>query len=175
MTTWAIMAPGPSARPEQAQAVHAAGIPLGAVSLAYQIAPYAAFIAASDRGWWAKYPDAKARDCPKFCMSEVAGVERVHIPQLGSVCNSGVLGLEVAKRLGATRILLLGVDMHGTHYCGPYNNGLRNTAPHQRKIHLGQYESWAKANKAIRVINCTPGSALKCFPMARLEDELATD
>jgi hypothetical protein len=174
MTTWAVMAPGPSARPEQARALSEAGIPIGAVSLAYQIVPDAAFIAASDRAWWRNYPDAKARTCPKFAMSDVNGVGRVHIPQLGAVCNSGVLGLEVAKRMGATRILLLGVDMRGTHYCGPYTNGLRNTAPHQRKIHMTQYDHWGKMNRAIRVVNVTPNSALTCFPTARLEDELAT-
>jgi hypothetical protein len=170
MTTWAVMAPGPSARPEQARALSEAGIPIGAVSLAYQIVPDAAFIAASDRAWWRNYHDAKARTCPKFAMSDVSGVERVHIPQLGAVCNSGVLGLEVAKRMGATRILLLGVDMHGSHFNGPYVNGLRNTAPHQRKIHMQQYAHWGQMNRGIKVINVTKGSALTCFPMATLAE-----
>lgn len=171
MTTWAVMCPGPSATAEQARAVRAAGIPLGCVSLAYRLDPSPDFIAASDRAWWREHPDAKAMDCPKFAMSDVSEIERVHIPQLGSICNSGVLGLEVAKRMGATRILLLGADMAGTHFCGPYTNGLRNTAPHQRKIHMSQYDQWGKTNRGVTVINCGRGSQLTCFPVARLEDE----
>jgi hypothetical protein len=74
--------------------------------------------------------------------------------------------------LGATEILLLGFDMKGSHFFGKYTNGLRNTTPLQRANHIKQYEQWARANKGIRVTNCTKGSALTCFPMARLEDVL---
>jgi hypothetical protein len=71
--------------------------------------------------------------------------------------------------LGATRILLLGADFHGSHYFGEYTNGLRNTDEKRRKMHANQFAEWGKANKEIKVLNVTPGSALTCFPMARLE------
>lgn len=169
MTTWALLAPGPSSTAEQAARVHEADIPLGSVGCAYQLSPHAAFIAATDSGWWRKYPDAKARDCPKFTMHTVPGCTHVRMPGFG-VVNSGVLGLEIAKRRGATRILLLGFDMHGSHFFGPYTNGLSNTADAKRKVHLRQFAQWGKANPKIEIINCTEGSALKCFQEASLGD-----
>lgn len=169
MTTWALLAPGPSATVQQADAVHAAGLPLGAVGNAFQLALQAAFIAASDAAWWRSYPQAK-RDCPLYCMATVPDVERVRIPGMASAVNSGVLSLEVAKLHGATTILLLGFDMHGSHYFGKYANGLRNTTPGQRLQHHKQYAYWARSNPRIRVLNCTEGSALECFPRARLDD-----
>lgn len=168
MTTWALLAPGPSASAELAQRLR--GFKLGAVGCVFQLAPWADFIAASDGSWWRKFPEAKALPGKKFCMSEVADVTRVIVGH-ASIASSGVLALECAKREGATRILLCGFDMHGSHFFGQYNNGLRNTQPHQREQHFKQFEEWARMNPTLTVLNCTPGSALKTFPAARLEDE----
>lgn len=163
------MCPGPSARAEDAARIHEAGIPLGAVSCAYQLAPFAAFVAASDAAWWKAYPDALEMDCPRYSMHRVKGAEQVRIRGLNwTVCNSGVLGLEMAKRQGATEILLMGADMHGAHFFGEYTNGLRNTVAAKRKQHVKQYHRWGKASK-VRVINVTPGSVLTCFEVGRLE------
>lgn len=171
MTTWAILAPGPSASSEDAERVRAAGIPLGVVSSAFPLAPWADFIASTDAAWWRKYPEALRLPVLKYTMHEVRGVERVRVAGYVSV-NSGVLALECAKRLGATRVLLLGVDMHGTHFFGKYTNGLSNTTDQRRRMHLAQYARWAKRNQDIQVINCTEGSALTCFPKASLDDAL---
>lgn len=173
MSLWALLAPGPSATAEQAAKVHAAGIPLGAIGNAFELAPFAAFIASSDAAWWRRYPDAQARECRKFGMHEGPGFERVKDFGLGIV-NSGVLGLQcVAREFGASKVLLLGFDMHGTHFFGAYTNGLRNTAPHQRQSHLQQYARWALRNPKVEVINCTPGSALTAFPRSSLDACLA--
>lgn len=141
-----------------------ASLSVGVVNNAYQLAPWADFIAATDSAWWRENPAALALPCRKFTMHEVAGVERMKIAALHKVCNSGVLALEVARALGATRIELYGFDMHGTHFFGGYNNGLNNTTVAQREQHFEQYRAWAKANRDIDVVNCTPGSALDCFP-----------
>lgn len=167
---WALIAPGPSACAEQAERVRHLNV--GAVGCAYQLAPWANFIAAADRSWWVKYPDVSVLSGRKFTMSAFPNAEKVTISYLGSVCNSGVLALEVAKNLGATRILLLGYDMKGSHFFGKYTNGLRNTTPLQRSNHFKQYEQWARTNKAVEVINCTQGSALTCFPKASLDEVL---
>lgn len=167
MTTWALLAPGPSASAELAELIR--HLPTGAIGCAFQLAPWARFVAASDRGWWRKYPDAMAFP-ERFAMMPVDGAERINVPVVGAICNSGVLGLEVAKLKGATRILLLGFDMHGAHFFGAYTNGLRNTNESQRRNHLRQFADWGVANKGIEVINCTEGSALKCFPTARLDE-----
>lgn len=166
MTTWALLAPGPSASSKGLE-----GLPLGVIGNAFELAPWADFIAASDSAWWRRYPKAMA--IPKrYSMLQTPEVERVRIPQLGSTVNSGVLGLECAVRLGAKRILLVGFDMRGTHFFGAYENGLRNTQPHQRLQHLKQYEAWAKYRRA-EVINCTEGSAIDCFPRKSLDACLA--
>lgn len=170
MTTWALLAPGPSATADDAERVQAAGIPLGAIGNAFQLAPWAQFIAATDSGWWRKHPEAKALPGQKYTMHTVPDLETVKIDGLYRICNSGVLGLECARLQGATRILLLGFDMHGTHFFGPYSNGLRNTSTAQRKQHMQQYAQWARVNRGIEVINCTQGSALTCFPTARLDE-----
>ena len=168
MTTWALIAPGPSAKWDE----RLRGLKLGVVGCAYQLAPHADFIAASDRGWWAKYPEASKLSGRKFSMSTFPDTEKVALPFLGSVCNSGVLALECAKMLGATRILLFGFDMKGTHFFGQYTNGLRNTTPLQRGNHMKQYDQWARSNKDIQVTNCNPRSALDCFPKASLDEVL---
>lgn len=168
MTTWALLAPGPSASAELAARVR--GVPLGAIGCAYQLAPQAVFVASSDAAWWRAYPEAKGLPVSKFCMGTMNGIEKVWMPEIASVVNSGVLGLECARRAGATRILLLGFDMRGTHYFGPYTNGLTNTNDVKRRVHLQQYARWKKAHRDVEVINCTPGSALLCFPQARLDD-----
>lgn len=172
MSLWALLAPGPSATAEQAQAVHDSGIPLGCIGNAFQLAPHAKFIAATDGKWWRTYPEAKSRDCKRFSMHIVSGCKQVKISGIG-ICNSGVLGLECAKREGATRILLLGFDMRGSHFFGPYKNGLSNTSEQKRRVHLRQYAHWAKLNPKIEVVNCTENSALTCFPMARLDEYLS--
>lgn len=168
---WALLAPGPSATAEDAERVRDAGIPLGVVSSAYPLAPWADFIAATDGGWWRKYPEALNLPGAKYTMHQVKGVERVKVPGYVSV-NSGVLALECAKRHGANRVLLLGFDMRGSHYFGPYRNGLTNTSETKRRMHLSQYTRWARNNRAVEVINCTEGSALTCFKTASMDEYL---
>lgn len=172
MSVWAILAPGPSATAAQAQLVHEAGIPIGAVGCAYQLAPMAKFVASSDRAWWRNY--AAAFKFPaRYSMIQLPDVEQVKIDGLESCVNSGVLGLEIAKRMGATTILLLGCDMRGSHFFGAYTNGLRNASASQRKQHMQQYVRWGLLNRSVQVINCTPNSALTCFPMSSLDAVLA--
>lgn len=173
MSTWALLAPGPSASAELAEKVR--HLPVGAIGNAFELAPWAKFIAAADPGWWRKHPEARlACAGRKFAMVESFDVEVVRLPWSGNAVNSGVLGLECAARAGATRILLLGFDMRGTHFFGPYTNGLRNTQPSQRVQHLAEYATWWQVNrKRVQVVNCTEGSAIECFPKATLETCLA--
>lgn len=171
MTTWALIAPGPSAT--QAQADKVKGLNVGAIGCAFQLAPWADFISASDAAWWRNYPEAKELEGKQFCMASHCHAEKITIPGIGTISNSGVLGLQCAVNLGATRILLIGFDMRGSHFFGQYTNGLRNTSPQQREQHKKQYSAWAKANPKVEVLNCTRNSALTCFPMADLDDCLA--
>ena len=145
---------------------------MGVIGNAFQLAPWADFLAATDRAWWEKHPDARMFAGKRYSPNCLPYVEQVRGATVFSGTNSGVLALECARRNGATRILLLGFDMHGSHFFGPYTNGLRNTTDARRRQHLVQYAQWARVNKAVEVLNCTEGSALKCFPTARLDDYL---
>lgn len=74
----------------------------------------------------------------------------------------------VARDYGAKKIILLGFDMHGTHYFGRHPEGLKNTTEIRFKQHMFQFRLFSGAE----VINCTPDSALKRFPLAALSDTL---
>jgi hypothetical protein len=157
-----LLAPGPSM--SQGLADSFRGRVAGAVGNCYELAPWADFMAAQDRKWWGKYPEAKGFPGRKFSCNAIDGVERVKGPPNW---NSGVVALYAAVHvIGATRILLYGFDMHGSHYFGPYTNGLGNTLPARRNTHLCQYRAWAMKHPHIDVLNCTEGSALDCFPFA---------
>lgn len=169
---FAVLATGPSM--SQAVADSVRHLRCVAVSNAYQLAPWAEAMVSVDIAWWKHHPEALAFPGRKFCVGQVEGTEQYKIPG-GS--NSGLYGLHVAHMLGATRILLLGFDMHGTHYFGPHpkkrveNAGhyeLKNTPPHRFEVFKRQFAYW----KRCEVINCTPGSALDCYPKMDLADAL---
>ncbi len=172
MTVWALIAPGPSATAADVARVAAANIPIGSIGNAFQLTESPAFIAAADAAWWRKYPEAKKLPGKKFSIHEVRGVERIRVPGW-SICNSGVLGLECAKQEGATQILLIGFDMHGSHFFGKYTNGLANTNEIKRKLHLKQYADWASKNPEINVVNCTTGSRITCFGFGTIEEHIS--
>lgn len=161
MNDFCLLAPGPSASKEIADNIRESGRKLAVVTSAFDLAPWADFIISGDREWWFKNPAALKAPGRKVCASELNGTERI-VYRAG--CNSGVLALEFLKRQGAEVVYLFGFDMTGTHYFGPYTNGLKNTTPVRREIHMSQYSDWARSNKnKMKVFNCTPKSALTCF------------
>lgn len=168
MTLAILLAPGPSMSRELADSVRGRAM-VGVITSAWPLAPWADFLAATDASWWRKTPEAVGFAGRKFSPGSVSGVEKVRLP-----CDrsSLVVGMEVAKLLGATKIALLGVDHHGTHFFGPYTNGCRNTSLKRRGDHAAQYAHWAKRNAGIEIVNCTPGSALTVFQLAQIEDVL---
>lgn len=145
-----------------------------AINNSYELAPWADVLVANDESWWRRHPQAHELAGKKFSANRIKGVERVSPNSFGAQSNSGVLAMDVVRNLGATSIVLLGFDMHGTHFFGPYTNGCGNTEPRRRRVHFIQYRIWAKRNKSIEVLNCTEGSALDCFPMGSLDEVLRT-
>ena len=91
--------------------------------------------------------------------------------------NSGAGAINLAYHFGVRRILLIGMDMKlGL-------NGEKHWHPdHPKPMVQGQqFEEWRKKmgvlaadlkTEGVTVVNCTPGSALTCFPMGDLEQEL---
>jgi len=169
---WAIIAPGPSLTAELCERVrHLTTI---AVCNAYQLAPWADYLAANDASWWRRHPEAAKFRGRKFSGNEIRDIERVLPNTYGTSSNSGVLALDLARNLGATEVLLLGFDMHGSHFFGKYTNGCSNTPPHRRLQHQQQFRDWARANKGIKVWNVTAGSKLEAFPQVPLREALAS-
>lgn len=96
--------------------------------------------------------------------------------------NSGYQCINLAVHLGFTRLLLLGFDMKGrlegrnvrTHWFGEHPGGTSPTVYSQMLEHFPTLIAPLKA-RGVEVINCTPDSALRCFPMRRLEEALGIE
>lgn len=168
---FAVLCTGPSM--SQAVADSVRNLRVVAVNGSYELAPWSEALAANDVNWWAKNPQAHTFKGRKFTTNRIKGVERIEGGStIGPPICSGVIGLEVAKRLGASRILLLGADFHGSHFFGDYTNGLKNTTDVRRRQHAAQFALWKRANPKMEVINCTEGSRLECFPRITLAEAL---
>jgi hypothetical protein len=163
MTTWAVLATGPSMSQEVADSVR--GLPTIAVSNAHELAPWAEVLVSSDRSWWTHNPTAKDFDGEKFCglcIEPPKGVDKFPGAMTGS--NSGLLALQVAVSKGATRVLLFGVDLGGSHYFGDHPLPLKNTKPERYAVFQKQFEAYRP--KGVEILNCSPRSALKAYPFA---------
>jgi hypothetical protein len=144
-----------------------------AVSNAYTLAPFAEALVSHDGKWWRNNPDAFTFTGRRFCArAGLSGTEYFFCKEMRSEyaigCNSGLMGMLVARHLGASKIALLGFDMHGDHFFGKHQPPLKNTSDERRKEHLNQFKRFSGCD----VVNCTPGSALKLFPSGRIEDLL---
>jgi len=173
-----LLAPGPSMSrevAEEALALRCAGWIVGAVTGAFSLAASADFLAATDAAWWRKFPEAKAFCGRKFSVNSIPGVEQ--FPEDKALCtssSSGLLAIAVAEKIfGAEKILLLGFDHHGTHFFGPYKNGLSNTSKARREVHSQQFSFWHKRHPQVAIFNCTPNSRLTVFPVEPFREAVA--
>lgn len=187
--TVAVLASGPSMSQEIADSVK--HLPRIAVNRTYELARDADVIYASDGPWWLTNPCAWA--CPGIKASiEIkpgvmpAGPDCLQVLRnsgthgfdprrdfIRSQNNSGGAAIHLAAHAGASQILLLGFDMHGWHW-----HPTRDQSPERAKRMAGAFHRWkvgmvamasALSAMGVEVINCTPGSALRCFPMRSLE------
>lgn len=93
--------------------------------------------------------------------------------------NSGFQAINLAVHLGAKRIVLLGYDMQAplvnglpkTHWFGDHPGG---TSPGVYTQMLPFFDSLVKplAKRGVEILNCAPGSAIRCFPRSTIEDAL---
>lgn len=159
------------------------------------LAPWADVLYAADRLWWQnnreqaeKFAGIKATVLPNGHRDMVVHVSDARVLGNGGAqgfddrpdhvrtgWNSGYQAVHMAAHFGVKRILLCGFDMHakqGEHWHGDHR---------WRKGHESRYSLFVNAftavapeysKRGIEVLNCTPGSALKCFPMADLEEAL---
>lgn len=141
------------------------------VNDAFRLAPWADALVCNDRAWWNLYPEAMKFAGKKYAGTRVQHLEHLPITtEFPAGTNSGLQGVRVARLLGATKILLCGFDMHGTHYFGNHPKQLKNTSPHRRSEFVKQFGRFKDRQM---VVNCTPGSALTWFRFAELEAEMS--
>lgn len=171
--TWAVLATGPSLNSEVVESVRGL-CKVVAVSDAYRLAPWADALASTDGKWWKAHPEAMEFQGRRFTAApdfiQLEGVERMAVD---TATNSGLLGLMVAVKLGAKRVLLCGLDMHspGDHFFGRHLAPLRHSEQRHLELHKRQFMTYRP--RGVEIVNCTPGSALTVYTMANLEDELA--
>jgi hypothetical protein len=170
--TVAVFATGPSLTREQCDGWDGPSV---VVNDAFRLKPEAEVLYAADGQWWRENKDAlEFKGLKVTCMAscqddrvmllQQAGIEGfddrpTHLRTGG---NSGYQAIHVAIQAKAKTIKLFGFDMHGTHFFGKHKAPLRNTEPEH-------FAHWAPRFDALNgrgseIINCTPGSALTCFP-----------
>lgn len=83
--------------------------------------------------------------------------------------NSGYQAINLAYLWGANRIILLGFDMrrvdNRAHWFGdhPRAKGFHNPVAFEHWIRMFDGLARDLKREGVEVINCTPGSALRCF------------
>lgn len=97
-----------------------------------------------------------------FCYEQ----DRIHYGH-----NAGFQAVNLAIQFGAKLIKLIGFDMHWpngkSHFFGDHPDPLANNPDFRTFIH--EFDKAAATLPAdIRIVNCTPGSALHCFPFGEL-------
>jgi hypothetical protein len=158
-----------------------------AISDAIDLAPWADVLYSCDGRWWTwrkgmpsflglKY--ALKDDTRKF---QTYGVQTLrHTGRQGldrsptslrDGANSGYQAINLAVHLGAKRIILLGYDMHGTHFFGKHPDGTNPNFSLCLSLFPGLVKPLAEAG--VEVINCTRKTAITCFPRESLESVLA--
>lgn len=185
-----MLASGLSMTAAVAAAVRAAGAPAVVTNDTFELAPWADMLVANDAAWWVN----RAQDALKFPGLKVSANDNCRFPQVlglrstgsegfdpdpGCVRtggNSGQTAAHIVAQGGARCVLLCGFDMRPTgHWHGPHPQPLRNTTPPTYSKWIRRFGTFAveMQKRGIEVLNCTPGSALKCFPFVLLEDALA--
>lgn len=187
--TVAILASGPTMNRGVVAAVERAKLRSIVINTTYRIAPQADILYAADKAWWEFYykqlngfagikatcsPDPITLlpfpDVMMLRMTGKAGFD----PDPGCIRsgqNSGYQAIHIAVHAGAKRILLFGFDMHGGHWHGRHPPNLRNAGEDIFLKWIPFFDRLAVIlhDMEVEVLNCTPGSALKCFPSTTLE------
>lgn len=190
--TAVVVASGPSLTDEQIALVEHSDVLTIAVNNSYEKLQHPDVVYACDYLWW-KLNHMKAKQniprrqlwtqdraaAEQFQLSHIQWEGKDGLGKRGLRVNgnSGAGAINLAYHFGARRILLVGMDMK------PGPNGEKHWHPdHPKPLVQGQqFEEWRKKmgvlaadlkTEGVTVVNCTPGSALTCFPMGDLEQEL---
>lgn len=179
---------GPSLLQEDVNWAHAKGATIIAVNDAYLYAPFAAALMASDGAWWVhKKPefaglryslDPTAARVPGVVVLKNTGCDGLELDPAGLKTgrNSGAAAVNLAVHFGAKRIILLGYDMDAdkkrTHFFGHHKFPLRDGSPYELFRETFKRQVGPLRQLGIDIVNCSRKTALRCFRLAKLEEEL---
>jgi hypothetical protein len=190
MSTWFLLASGPSMCAEDAEAVRGRGVVL-AINTTIRLAPWADILYSCDPTWWKHHWDSLAdyrgRRLGLRLPGQPEGVEQLPfrmdsglgLERINSGNNSGYQAINFAFLQGAKRIVLLGYDMQHTdgrrHWHGDHPEGLANFAPGMPELCRPKFTALASDLQArgVTVINATRATALRCFTRQPLSQVLA--
>lgn len=185
--TVVILASGSSMNERVAREVYNSGLPSIAINNTFKLAPFASMIYAADKEWWLHPSNAEVFSLTGMLVSVSQVNDKVlrlrntgkngYDPEPHSVRtggNSGYQALHIAISAGAKRVLLVGYNMGGPHWHGRHLPGLRESPQEHYGRFRQSFDTIVKpaADLGVEVLNCTPGTALKAFPLRCLEDEL---
>lgn len=133
--------------------------------------PDADILVSHDSRWWQAHPEALKFKGEKYSRMGYRRTKPFSLTPTQEM-NSGLMAMYIARnKYKVTDIILLGFDMHGTHYFGPhtreaYGRVLDNTQPDRFAKHIKQFDKFS----GCAVYNATPNSALYQFQKVDLYD-----
>lgn len=139
------------------------------------LCPWADVLYAMDRKWWTVMrSEAKGFRGQKYSsVGNIPGVKMTPAEPKGG--NSGAGAIQLAKSLGAERVILLGYDCKEgadglRHWHGKHRHGLKDAESLPKFV--SQFERMARNVSRLDIVNCTRDTALHVWPLGNLEDHL---
>jgi hypothetical protein len=184
--TVAILGAGPSLDPDQVSACASAGWKIIACNLSYKLIPEdyrpGSWLHGCDIQPWCWYVDMKAFPGIKTTLApEIStqgwGIKLLRDAGTSGFCAepdsvttgncSGYQAIHIAAHAGASRVILLGMDMTPGHWHPPHPDGM---SEHGWGDQLPLFQTLVEplAERGIDVLNATPGSAIDAFPRVDL-------
>lgn len=166
-----------------------------AVNDAYLLMQHAQVLYAADSDWWDHHAGVRAFKGERWSVLETYDPmlyrrklfisNKYHVKLVGGSggtafspdpqyvtygSNSGFQAINLAMHFGAVRIVLVGFNMNGDHFFGKHPPPLRNSDP---GAFIKYFAEAAALGGHTEIINATPNTELKCFPMMSLDEALA--
>lgn len=165
-------------------------LPAIVINTSFLLAKWAPVLYACDPWWWNEYIRDVRQDFKGelWTQSEIAAKQhKLHYirserkeglskdPEvIYQGANSGYQAINLAYHFGASKIILLGYDMASKgghdHWHKPHKHNVQNA--YRRWIAAFEKLAWDLAAEKVAVVNCTRTTALRCFPVRDLDEEL---
>lgn len=169
-----------------------------AINTTFRIAPFADILYACDGAWWRAHDKGLDDRCyidqarelflPESLWTQDASAARefeltlirsrqgnrlsLDPSVIAQGMNSAIQAIGIGYHAGARSFILVGVDCKGRHWHKDHPSPLSNSLPHEHwKKNFAEFAKSLTENGVV-VKNCSPGTALRAFPLADLTEEL---